>query len=217
MERERFGRGGSGGGGINRYPDVSGRSQPNAAPRQDRSYSRGGDRPGPAAGPAPRSSNEPWSDVPPELEAMLRAQVAQKPPTPRPATASSRTSEAPEATEPVAKSAAKPRATRKPRAAAEAGDRSTAEKPAPKLRATRTPKASGSSSAVTAAPSTAADSATGGTAAKAAAKPRAARKPAAKADAAEAPGAADAADAANGTAAAPKRRTTRKTAPAEPA
>jgi uncharacterized LabA/DUF88 family protein len=70
MERERFGRGG--GGGINRYPDVSGRrpeerprgdERPAAAPRQDR----------------PRSGDEPWSEVPPELEAMLRAQIASKP------------------------------------------------------------------------------------------------------------------------------------------
>ncbi len=70
MERERFGRGG--GGGINRYPDVSGRrpeerprvdERPAAAPRQDR----------------PRSGDEPWSEVPPELEALLRAQIASKP------------------------------------------------------------------------------------------------------------------------------------------
>jgi uncharacterized LabA/DUF88 family protein len=70
MERERFGRGG--GGGINRYPDVSGRrpeersrsdERPAVAPRQDR----------------PRSGDEPWSEVPPELEAMLRAQIASKP------------------------------------------------------------------------------------------------------------------------------------------
>ena len=74
IARERYGRGG--GGGINRYPDVSGRTQ---APREDRSYSRGPERPRDAA---PRSSStEPWSEVPPELEAMLRAQVGQRPPT----------------------------------------------------------------------------------------------------------------------------------------
>ena len=82
MDRERYGRGSGGGGGINRYPDVSGRTRPATPPRDDRNYSRGGDRPAPA--PAGRSSNEPWSDVPPELEAMLRAQVAQKPPVSRP-------------------------------------------------------------------------------------------------------------------------------------
>jgi hypothetical protein len=67
MERERYGRGSGGGGGINRYPDVSARGRQAAPPRDDRNYSRGVDRPAPA--PAPRSSSEPWSDVPPELEA----------------------------------------------------------------------------------------------------------------------------------------------------
>ena len=70
VDRERYGRGG--GGGINRYPDVPARrpddrprndDRPMAAPRQDR----------------PRSGDEPWSEVPPELEAMLRAQIAAKP------------------------------------------------------------------------------------------------------------------------------------------
>ena len=88
MDRERYGRGG-GGGGINRYPDVSGRTgQPGqTAPRDDRSYSRGrddrpprDDRPRPAGAPNRSSSSEPWSEVPPELEAMLRAQVAGKAP-----------------------------------------------------------------------------------------------------------------------------------------
>jgi uncharacterized LabA/DUF88 family protein len=91
MERERYGRGG--GGGINRYPDVSGRTgggSPPAEPR-DRSYGRDRDRGRDAGRPArderpresaPRSSNEPWSEVPPEVEAMLRAQVASKPTAP---------------------------------------------------------------------------------------------------------------------------------------
>ena len=80
IARERYGRGGTG--GINRYPDVSGRT---AAPREDRSYDRGdrpdrgprppqGDRP-----PAPRRESGEWSEVPPELEAQLRAQLATKP------------------------------------------------------------------------------------------------------------------------------------------
>jgi uncharacterized LabA/DUF88 family protein len=73
MERERYGRGG--GGGINRYPDVSGRTRPAEPRRDERGYGRGDRTPA----PPPRSSSEPWSDVPPELEAMLRAQVAQKP------------------------------------------------------------------------------------------------------------------------------------------
>ena len=93
IERERFGRGG--GGGINRYPDVSGRiaeqgrsaggSRPGSYARQDAGYSRGQspervERP---AMSAPRSG-DPWSEVPPELEELLRAQLAQSPKARRP-------------------------------------------------------------------------------------------------------------------------------------
>src|SRR5258705_487307 len=65
VSRERYG-GGRGAGGLNRYPDVSGRSQvqQDRPPRDDRNYQRGGDRPAPRtqAPSAPRSSgpNEPW-------------------------------------------------------------------------------------------------------------------------------------------------------------
>ena len=73
-----------GGGGINRYPDVSGRT----GRRQDRLVAARRTAPGRAVAPsesqrpasaAPRAatSAEPWSEVPPELEAMLRAQVTQ--------------------------------------------------------------------------------------------------------------------------------------------
>ncbi len=92
MERERFGRGG-GGGGINRYPDVSGR-RPDERPRRDeprREEPRRDDRPPVAARQdRPRSGDEPWSEVPPELEALLRAQIASKPgrPASRPETPS---------------------------------------------------------------------------------------------------------------------------------
>ncbi len=89
IARERYGRGG--GGGINRYPDVSGRTNQGGRPagqpggaysRQDASYSRpsSGDR---QDRPAPRSG-DPWSEVPPELEEMLRAQLAQSPKARRP-------------------------------------------------------------------------------------------------------------------------------------
>ena len=89
IDRERYGRGG-GGGGINRYPDVSGRERQGGGggqagggraassgnyARQDASYSRGDRTDRPAA---PRSG-DPWSEVPPELEEMLRAQLAQSP------------------------------------------------------------------------------------------------------------------------------------------
>jgi uncharacterized LabA/DUF88 family protein len=95
IERERYGRGG--GGGINRYPDVSGRERQGQGggsrnggngprreggyARQDASYSRGpSERPERSA---PRSG-DPWSEVPPELEEMLRAQLAQSPKGRRP-------------------------------------------------------------------------------------------------------------------------------------
>ncbi|MFL5724008.1 MAG: NYN domain-containing protein [Chloroflexota bacterium] len=133
IERERYGRGG--GGGINRYPDVSGRGQAGQGGRggrqeggygrQDSSYSRGpsggADRPD---RPAPRSG-DPWSEVPPELEEMLRAQLAQssKGRRPQPSTEPSRVSDAAaageietmteaESTAPAA-SASKPRAPRR--------------------------------------------------------------------------------------------------------
>jgi uncharacterized LabA/DUF88 family protein len=107
VERERYGRGG-GGGGINRYPDVSGRPsagggggavrsgqaprrddrRPDRVPLSDRPAERpSAERPS-AERPSAGRSTEPWSEVPPELEAMLRAQLASKsdgrPSEPRP-------------------------------------------------------------------------------------------------------------------------------------
>ena len=98
VDRERYGRGGSS--GINRYPDVSARTSnaPSSGtggrgprdggrdagrdrgPRDGGGYGRGGDRPARTERPiggAPRSGEQ-WSEVPPELEAMLRAQLAAK-------------------------------------------------------------------------------------------------------------------------------------------
>jgi uncharacterized LabA/DUF88 family protein len=92
VDRERYGRGG--GGGINRYPDVSGRTggPPRGGRdggRRDERFPRGGDRGdraerpdrartgGPQSGGAPRPGEQ-WSEVPPELEALLRAQLAAK-------------------------------------------------------------------------------------------------------------------------------------------
>jgi uncharacterized LabA/DUF88 family protein len=224
MERERYGRGSSGGGGINRYPDVSGRTRSAPPPRDDRNYSRGGDRPAPA--PAARTSSEPWSDVPPELEALLRAQVAQKPPTGRPAPAPRSTeaatgddasvaADAPvdaavDAQEPSPTAPAKPRAARKTSTStsATAGEAKAPAKP-------RAPRKTAASAA--SASSSAGDEAAGGEdpvaepAAKAPAKPRAARKPAA------AKAAADPVTTDDGAIAPPKRRAPRKTtAPAEP-
>jgi len=87
LDRERYGRSappqpsyGSGGGGGGNRPDRSrdrnrgGRPQPsrpsNRPPRVE-------DRPMPSEA---RSSSEPWSEVPPELEQMLRAEMARKQP-----------------------------------------------------------------------------------------------------------------------------------------
>jgi uncharacterized LabA/DUF88 family protein len=226
MERERFGGGRSG--GINRYPDVSsrtgtgsssssGRSQ---APRDDRSQPRRDDRSQPRRDDrsreqrpretAPRAtSSEPWSEVPPELEAMLRAQVGTTPaPAGRPSDRNAAAAEpvgeasapsdaltgaatAPDAAEAVETPApTKRRTTRKAVApAAEApggtdaaaGDASAVEAPAPKRRTTRkTAAATDDAAAATTSDATVGDAVTG-----------------------EEP-----------VATAPKRRTTRKAAPA---
>ncbi len=81
VQRERFGRGG-GGGGINRYPNVSerppersGNRDAGPAPRRDDRGPRPERAPAPAA---PRGGGE-WSEVPPELEELLRAQLGQRP------------------------------------------------------------------------------------------------------------------------------------------
>ena len=122
IARERYGRGG--GGGINRYPDVSGRTAP---PRVDRSYDRGdrGDRVDRGErvdrAPAPRRGSGEWSEVPPELEAQLRAQLANKPPvaTPAPTPVVEETTQ--QASGDVATpAAAKPRTTRRATSTAKA-------------------------------------------------------------------------------------------------
>ena len=157
MERERFGRGG-GGGGINRYPDVSARTQPTTPPRDERNVGRGDRTPArtPARTPVPsvsRGSDEPWSDVPPELEAMLRAQVAQKPaPSRVPARSvpAAGPSEVTQAEEKAAKPAPKPRAARKPSevAVTAASAEEVVAAPASKLRAPRRPAAANTAEAV---------------------------------------------------------------------
>jgi uncharacterized LabA/DUF88 family protein len=190
VERERYGRGG--GGGINRYPDVSGRTGANGAPARGPRDDRGSrDDRGPRRDDRPRegaprasSSSEPWSEVPPELEAMLRAQVGQKPTS----AAGTPPSIDPESLDVVAAAAG---------AGADAGT-DVAETAAPKRRAVRKTAASKSSA--------------GDTGAAAAPKRRSTRKPAAGASASPSTEASDSAEA-TGTAEAPapKRRTTRKT------
>ena len=213
MERERYGRGRTG--GINRYPDVSGRTiSTGDQGGGGRGYDRPNDRrPQPARS---TSSAEPWSEVPPELEAMLRAQVSQKPARSSdvgPST-SAETIDAVEAEAIVlgvdglaqegtmrAKAAPKRRTTRKSTAAdADATSAAeSAESAAPKRRTTRKSTTS---------------AADGETPEAAAPKPRASRS---KSTTAKATASTDAA-AGDGTpegdaaeAATPKRRTTRKT------
>ncbi len=247
MERERFGRGGGGGGargggtGINRYPDVSARPRPAGPAREDRGYARS-DR---EVGPPRRSSNEPWSDVPPELEALLRAQVAQKsvPPAGRspqdrgaPTERGSSESEAKPgelapATEPKARPGRKPStrsartaATERPAAAASTAIPDIAHPgavettDAPRRRTARAPKAATVASRTETAEPGAPAAAPPAKAAKAVAKPRAVRKPAARKAATAAAGAGEAGTEPEPVApAAPKRRTTRKASTAETA
>ncbi len=233
MERERYGRGG--GGGINRYPDVSARTRAPEPRRDDRGYGRGDRTP-----PPPRTSNEPWSDVPPELEAMLRAQVAQKP-APRPANAPEPAADvADAATPPKARSTRKPvtraaRATAGPvvdevAAPAATEDRGASGAPAAatsavaRRRPGRPPKAA----TAAAAESEIAPVDVGPAHAVESAKPRATRKPAAKTATPAGRTAATRAsraktdavppdDAAVAPAPGTKRRTTRKAANGEPA
>ena len=228
IERERYGRGG--GGGINRYPDVSGRQagggrggRPEGGyARADAGYGRGsgGDR---FDRPAPRSG-DPWSEVPPELEEMLRAQLAQSPKARRPDAPAARiedaaasgeletmtVQEAPEAPEEAPKRRTSTR--RKTTAAAGTADDATetvTDEPAaaPKRRTTRRTSTAGSAPAEGL---SGADDATPP-------KPRATRSrkattPTAKADAEAATTDAMDEGVTAEDAVAPKRRTTRKKA-----
>jgi uncharacterized LabA/DUF88 family protein len=212
IERERYGRGGSS--GINRYPDVSGRERPRdtgfsrpdrgPGPRQDRGVRQ--DRPPERRG----GGNEPWSEVPPELEAMLRAQLSTTRPRPTGEVAPEREDvegRVPAPAEPAAGTApARGRGRRSTRAAVDAEEPSTPESfapvtaeadieetAAPKRRATRRSTA----------PSTAVDD---GTATAETPKRRTTRRTTAAATM-------PAEEAA--VAEAPKRRTTRRTAATE--
>ena len=183
LDRERFGRGTS----QPAFSGGAGTSQPERAPNRgpsrgpdrgpDRSRDRGrGGRPqqgrpmnrGPRVEDRPMSveprSSEPWSEVPPELEQMLRAELARKGSAPEHAAAAgsaprpSVAAETPESAAATAKPARKPRITKaaaaQPASAAEATSGSAGEateteaKPptrrkaaAPKATATRTTRA----------------------------------------------------------------------------
>jgi uncharacterized LabA/DUF88 family protein len=209
IARERYGRGGSG--GINRYPDVSGRGAPTRGPRDDRPYGRpGDDRPRETG---PRSSSEPWSEVPPELEAVLRAQVGQRPPA-RPGDAMSEgpvepaaAIDAVQAADPAAAEIAADAATPASKRRSTRTTTTKAATAAPKRRTTRKAAVAEASDAVTGTAETPTE-AVAEAGAEAAPKRRTTRKTAA-AKAAEVDGDATAAETA-----VPKRRTTRKAAAA---
>ena len=221
VDRERYGRGG-GGGGINRYPDVSAR-RPDDRPRDDR----------PVATPRvdrPRGGDEPWSEVPPELEAMLRAQIAAKPgrpaqdrPSGRSAQVAAPVAEAAPRTDAEAGSA--PAAARRGRpakvvapAAVEATAAAAAVAPAPKRRVTT--RRAAEPATIVAEPVAAAEPTATRRRAPAKAKAEAAPVAAVASEAAPAPkrrtakpaAAAPLADPVADAAAAPKRRATRKVA-----
>jgi uncharacterized LabA/DUF88 family protein len=85
LDRERFG--GGRGSTPSRFAEPAPRDREPGFRRDDRGdRDRGNRQPfRPAPRPAPRSSgDEPWSEVPPEIEAMLRAQLGSRPaPAPR--------------------------------------------------------------------------------------------------------------------------------------
>ncbi|HEX2625913.1 MAG TPA: NYN domain-containing protein [Candidatus Limnocylindrales bacterium] len=171
LERERFG--GGRGSQPSRFAEPQrsreGFGRNDRIERNDRNDRGGrGDRQGfrPTSAPAPRgTSDEPWSEVPPELEAMLRAQMgskAQAPrrdaPTPAPVASAAQDAEATEAAAPArrgrrpaaaatetpetaeAPATARRPSTRRTKATAEATEAATeavAEKPA-RTRSTRT-------------------------------------------------------------------------------
>ena len=147
MDRERFG--GGRGASVNRFaepPQRGGRGDDR--PRVDRPR---GDRPVPRPAPRSGSGDEPWSEVPPEIEAMLRAQLGAR--GPRPSRPAAEPEGAAPSSAPAEAPGAAPRASRRrpgrvTPASAGAADvpvtpveaapaASSAEAAAPKRRATR--------------------------------------------------------------------------------
>ena len=142
LDRERFGgagRGGSSGGGggggggrVSRYAEPPPRRDAGRGPRQDFRDVRD------VRPPRTGGGDEPWSEVPPELEAMLRAQVAARRPgpAPEPRNVPAQASADVEGSAPPAP--ARRRAPIRGRAAS--GD-SSAVAPAPKATRSRAPRA----------------------------------------------------------------------------
>ena len=215
LDRERFGGGrGSTRSGFqqppagNREPNFN-RSEPiDRGNRADRQPFR------PAVRPAPRpSGDEPWSEVPPEIEAMLRAQLGSRPAAaprrePAPA-ASSETGAAPveAAATPIAsRRGRRPAAAAEPEATAPASGEGTAAAPVKARRAPARRTAAAAPVATEAAQAEAAPAVKRAKAPAKAASTTTSRATTSRTRAkAEAPGDADAAPAAE----APKRRATR--------
>jgi uncharacterized LabA/DUF88 family protein len=187
LDRERFGGGRSS--SINRYPDVSGRTggrqqepprrqeRQERHPRQERPDRR--DR-----------SSEPWSEVPPELEEMLRAQMAAKTSQPEGST------EAPRAD-----------AT-----AAQTEDEATGAVEAPKASGRgRRGRASGAAAVAAAGPTGPADDGATAVAAEAPAPKRRTRRASSQAVAESPAPAPETSEPAPAEPAAPRRRTTKRT------
>jgi uncharacterized LabA/DUF88 family protein len=241
LDRERFG--GGRGSGVNRFAEPSTRGgRGDDRPRDDRprdDRSRGGrgpdrprgDRPIPRPPARSGSGDEPWSEVPPEIEAMLRAQLGgrgaapARPGTPREAPAPRETVAAPvtgpfaaPAPLPEPAAATAPRTPRRRPSRAGAPEAATGENPATPVEATPVAEAAPKRrSTRSAAPKTRAATVKAPTeaaapVAEATPKRRTTRKaaPAASAGAAVAP----AAEAPPAEAAAPKRRAPRKKADA---
>ncbi|HEU5204385.1 MAG TPA: NYN domain-containing protein [Candidatus Limnocylindrales bacterium] len=157
IARERYGRGGSG--GINRYPDVSERTSrsggPSTTPHRDARPRR--EERAPAAGAtAPQAGGE-WSEVPPELEEMLRAQLStQAPARPVPAVESAAAvddvpvGEAPTATKP--KATTRRRTTKAAAASADAAATEEAPKATTRRRTTKAAAATADAAATEEAP-----------------------------------------------------------------
>ena len=137
LDRERFGRSGAPSGGgtgnFNSGPRPS-RAPAPRGPRQDRPVRQ--DRPPRQYTEAPRreSDGSPWSEVPPELEAQLRAELARRPA--RDTAPAVVRSEAAPAPEPVAKAATPaPRRPRAPRKTNDEAAATTASAAAPEVEA----------------------------------------------------------------------------------
>ncbi len=127
MDRERYGAGRSAGPSRFAEPTPRGVGGGGGSGASGRDVPRfRDDRPAPRPAPRGGSSSEPWSEVPPEIEAMLRAQLGGRPPRP------ARSAAGPSVPAVVDEAAApKRRVTRRPAASATDPAASPSERIAP--------------------------------------------------------------------------------------